>query len=114
MESASVDQTQDPRPDGPQRKPSTDGELARAHEQLKSAEEELARLDRLVSGLERGGLSPLIRQSPPIPQEGTGAARGDAAVDEAPKSEKPKPENQAHHPGLRRDRLMPRALVGLV
>ena len=31
-----------------------DGGLARAYDRIKSAEEDLARLDRLVSGMERG------------------------------------------------------------
>ncbi len=35
-----------------------DGGLARAYDQIKSAEQDLARLDRLVSGMERGSEAP--------------------------------------------------------
>ncbi|WP_245471499.1 hypothetical protein [Bradyrhizobium genosp. SA-3] len=59
MESASVPETNDPNPDSD--KPDTakpdearaDGGLTRAYDRIKSAEEDLARLDRLVSGMER-------------------------------------------------------------
>lgn len=88
MESASVPESHDPKPDdpnpddpmpdepkpddpqGPQR---ADGELTRAYERIKSANEELARLDRLVSGLERGDSPP-----PPAPPVDAGAERADA------------------------------------
>ncbi|MBR0828310.1 hypothetical protein JQ596_22500 [Bradyrhizobium manausense] len=110
MESASVPQTHDPKPDdpkpddlkpdpqGPQR---ADVELARAHERIKSANEELARLDRLVSGLERGS------DSPPIRQIKAAAERGDAP-------QAPAPERKARHQGLKGDRPMLRAFVGLL
>jgi chemotaxis protein histidine kinase CheA len=101
LESASVPQSHDPKPDGPQGTPSTDGELARAYQEIKSAGEDLARLDRMVSGLERGS------DSPPSRQEGAGAAP--AAADEAPA-----PENQARAPGRRWNRLMRPGLVGLL
>jgi hypothetical protein len=104
MESASVPQTDDPKPDDPHGTPRAGGELARAYERIKSAEGELARLDQLVSGLERGS------DSPPIRQEGAGAERRDAPVNEAPTSEK----NQARHPGPKANRPMLRALVGLL
>jgi hypothetical protein len=83
--------------------PRADGELARAYERIKSAGEDLTRLDRLVSGLERGGDSPKIRQ------EDAGAARSDAAVNETPA-----PENEARHPAPRRGRPMLRVLIGLL
>jgi hypothetical protein len=107
MESASVPQTDDPKPDEPQGTPHADGELGRAYERIKSAGEDLTRLDRLVSGLERGG------ESPPIRQEGAGAEPSGAIADEAPASEKPS-ENTAPRPGVTRGRPMLRALVGLL
>ncbi|WP_454628924.1 hypothetical protein [Bradyrhizobium cenepequi] len=96
-------QTHDPKPDDPQGMPRADGELARAYERIKSAHEDLARLDRLVSGMEPGG------DSPPIPQEGAGSERSDAAVNEAPS-----PENQARQPGPKANRPVLRVLVGLL
>lgn len=52
------------KPDGPR----ADGDLTRAYERIKSAEQDLARLDRLVSGMEHSG------DRPPIPQAKTAAA----------------------------------------
>jgi len=103
MESASVPQTHDPNPDEPHGPARRDGELSRAYERIKSAGEDLARLDRLVSGLERGS------DSEPIRQEDAGAAPPDAAVNEAPA-----PEKQAPHPGQGRGRLMRQGLVALL
>ena len=40
-----------------------DGGLARAYDQIKSAEQDLARLDRLVSGMERGNEAPRASQA---------------------------------------------------
>ncbi len=57
-------ETNDPKPDEPKPdepkpdEPRADGDLTRAYEQIKSAEEDLARLDRLVSGMERGNDGP--------------------------------------------------------
>ncbi|OAF05531.1 hypothetical protein AYJ54_01095 [Bradyrhizobium centrolobii] len=99
MEGASVPQTHDPKPD--EQRP--DGELTRAYERIKSAEEDLARLDRLVSGLERGS------DSPPPRQLNAGAERGDVPLDKAPA-----PESKARHQGLKGDGPMLRAFVGLV
>ncbi|MGY3614947.1 hypothetical protein [Bradyrhizobium sp. USDA 10063] len=96
-------QTDDPKPDEPHGMKPADGELARAYERIKSAEEDLARLDRMVAGLERGG------DSPPNQQKSAEAERRDAAVNEAPAS-----ENQAPPPGPRRGRPMLRVLVGLL
>jgi hypothetical protein len=98
-----VPQTHDPKPDDPQGTQRADVALAQAYERIKSADEELARLDRLVSGLERGS------DSPPIRQEGAAAERSDATVDKAPM-----PESNARHPGLRGKRLMGGGLVGLL
>lgn len=95
--------TNDPKPDEPQGTPRADGELARAYERIKSAGEDLTRLDRLVSGLERGG------DSPKIPEEDAGAARSEAAVNETPA-----PEDQGSHPAPRRGRPVLRVLVGLL
>ncbi|WGD48859.1 hypothetical protein QA641_24785 [Bradyrhizobium sp. CB1650] len=124
MEGASVPQTNDPKPDEPkpdepkpdepkpgEPKPDApkpderraDGELARAYERIKSAEEDLARLDRLVSGLERGS------DSPPAPQVKAGAQPGDTPADKAPAR-----ESKIRHQGLKGDRPMRRAFVGLL
>jgi hypothetical protein len=112
MEGASVPQTDDPKPDEP--KPDepqgvrrADRELSHAYDRIKSAEEELARLDRLVSGMERGG------DGPPIRQGGTGAEPGGATVNEAPASEKTS-ENKAPHPGAWRGRSRLLAFVGFL
>lgn len=103
-----VPKPDDPKPDGlkpddPKGTQRADVELARAHERLKSANEELARLDRLVSGLERGG------DRPPIPQVGAGAERGEAPLDRVPAR-----ESKVRHQGLKGDRPMLRAFVGLL
>jgi hypothetical protein len=108
MESASVPETHDPKPDGPkpddpQGPQRADVELARAYERIKSADEELARLDRVVSGMERGS------DSPPIRPEGAAAEPSGAPVDKAPP-----PESTARQPGLRGKRLMRGGLVGLL
>jgi hypothetical protein len=107
MEGASVPQTDAPKPDEPQGEKRADRELAHAYERIKSAEEELARLDRLVSGMERGG------DGPPIRQGGTGAEPSGATVNEAPASEKTS-ENKAPHPGVWRGRPMLLAFVGFL
>jgi hypothetical protein len=101
MESVSV--ADDPKPDESQGTPRADGDLARAYERIKSASEDLTRLDRLVSGLEHGS------DSPKIGQEDAGAARSNAAVNETPA-----PENQARQPAPRRGRPVLQALVSLL
>ncbi len=93
--------THDSKPDDPESTQRGDVELARAYERIKSADEELARLDRLVSGMERDS------DSQPISKEEARAGRSDATVDKAP-------ESIAHHPGLRGKRLMRGDLVGLL
>ncbi|OAF16529.1 hypothetical protein AXW67_12260 [Bradyrhizobium neotropicale] len=104
MESASVPETQDPKPDAPKPdEPRADGGLTRAYEQIKSAEEDLARLDQLVSGLERGS------DSPPPRQAEAAAERGEAPVEKAPAQ-----ESKVHHQGLKGDRPMLRAFLGLL
>jgi hypothetical protein len=98
-----VPQTHDPKQGDPHGMQRADESLTLAYERIKSASEELARLDRLVSGLERGGDRPSVRQ------EGAGAARSDAAVNAAPT-----PENPARHPRLKGSQLMLRGVIGLV
>jgi len=92
-----VPQTNDPKPDGQP----ADGELTRAYERIKSAEADLARLDRLVSGLERNS------GSPPTPQ--VRAEGGDIPLDKAPA-----PESEVRHRRLKAGRPKLRAFVGLL
>ncbi|MET4068605.1 putative coiled-coil protein SlyX [Bradyrhizobium sp. S3.2.6] len=75
-----------------------DGGLARAFDQIKSAEDDLARLDRLVSAMERGSEGPRASQA---------SAAAAAAEDKAP-------DSKLRDQGLKGDRPMLRALVGLV
>ena len=63
-------QTDDPKPDEPKGVKRADAGLASAYERIKTAKEDLARLDRFVAGMERGG------DGPPIRQMGTGAEPG--------------------------------------
>ncbi|WP_027542552.1 hypothetical protein [Bradyrhizobium sp. WSM2254] len=112
MERASVPDANEPKPDiqkPDSQKPDAhkpgevraDGGLARAYDQIKSAEEDLARLDRLVSGMEHGSESPRTSQ---------------ASVS-APAAEPPRdtaPYSKVRDQGLKGDRTMLRALVGLV
>jgi len=97
----------DPKPDEPQGVKRADAELAGAYERIKTAKEELARLDQLVSGMEHGNDRPPIRQRP------TGEEPGATPVTEAPPSQKTS-ENQTPDPGVRRRRPMLLALVGLL
>lgn len=97
----------DPKPDEPQGVKRADAGLTHAYDQIKSAEEELARLDRLVFGMERGS------DGPPIWRGTTGAESSGAAVNEAPASEKTS-ENKTPHPGVRPSRPMLLALVGFL
>ncbi|WP_445222444.1 hypothetical protein ACKWRH_20025 [Bradyrhizobium sp. Pa8] len=119
MERASVPEANDPKPDEPKSdgpkpegpkpegpKPDevrADGGLARAYDQIKSAEQDLARLDRLVSGMERGN-------------EGTRAPQASAGAKaaETPRDKAPPPDSKVGNQGLKGDRTMLRALVGLV
>jgi predicted nucleic acid-binding Zn-ribbon protein len=110
--------TNDPKPDESQGVKRADAELTSAHERIETAKEELARLDRLVSGMERG-------ERPSIQQTGTGAEPGGAAVSEAPPlqntSSHASPQvtssqnpsgNKAPRPGVKQGRPMLLALVG--
>lgn len=83
-----------------------DGGLARAYGQIKSAEEDLARLDRLVSGMERDSEGPRASHA----SVGATAASGNKAPTPDAKVPNPKLRDQ----GLKGDRTMMRALVGLV
>jgi hypothetical protein len=109
MEGASVPQTDDPKPDeskpdGSQGVKRADAGLTHAYEQIKSAEEDLARLDRLVSGMERGD-RPSVRPS------GTGAEPRGTPVSQTPPPRKTL-ENKILPPGERRGRAMLLAVVG--
>ncbi|UPT91842.1 hypothetical protein HAP41_0000026900 [Bradyrhizobium barranii subsp. apii] len=114
MERASVPEANDPKPDTDKpeaQKPEAakpdevraDGGLARAYDQIKSAEQDLARLDRLVSGMERGNEVPRASQ-----------ASAGAKAAEGPKDKVPAPVSKVGNQGLKGDRTMLRALVGLV
>lgn len=81
------------KPDGPR----ADGDLTRAYERIKSAEQDLARLDRLVSGMEHSS------DRPPIPQAKTAAApAADPAKDtSSPQGRIPDQRPKANRPMLR-------------
>ncbi|MCK1541764.1 hypothetical protein IVA98_03140 [Bradyrhizobium sp. 160] len=113
MESASVPETNDPSPDTHKPgadKPDTakpdearaDGGLARAYDRIKSAEEDLARLDRLVSGMERNSEG----------QRASHASLGATAA--ATSGNKAAPDAKVRDQGMKGDRTLVRALVGLV
>lgn len=101
-------QTNDPNPDAPKPDgskpdaakpdgPRADGDLTRAYERIKSAEQDLARLDRLVSGMEHGS------DRPPAPQANAGAAlAADPAKDtSSPQGRIPVQNPKANRPMLR-------------
>lgn len=100
-------QTDDPKPDEPQGVKRADAELAGAYERIKTAQEELARLDRVVLGMELSG------DGPPIRKAGTSAEPSDAPVSETLASQKTS-ESKAPHPAVRRGRPMLLALVGFL
>jgi hypothetical protein len=113
MESASVPETDDPKPDSqqPDASKSNDGPnegradvgLVRALGQIKSAEQDLARLDRLVSGMEHSG------ERPQASQPST-----DAKAAETPDDNAPAPGSTVRNRGLKGNRPMLRALLILV
>src|SRR5262249_21540665 len=74
-------------------------------ERIKTAQDDLARLDRLVSGMERDGDRPSMRQG------GTGAKPGSTPVSEALVSQKTS-ENEAPRPAVMRSRPLLLALAG--
>ncbi|MET4799199.1 putative coiled-coil protein SlyX [Bradyrhizobium sp. LB11.1] len=95
-----------------------DGGLARAFNQIKSAEQDLARLDRLVSGMEHGNDSPRVSQASVGAKtaettEGK-APEGKAPEDKTPGDKAPPPDSKVRAQGLKGDRPMLRALVILV
>lgn len=105
-------QTNDPKPDDPKpddpkpdaSKPDgqrADGDLTRAYERIKSAEQDLARLDRLVSGMEHDG-SPTPR------------IRAGAAPAAAPAKDAPSPQGKIPDHSPKADRPMLRAVVILL
>lgn len=104
MPNTDAPKTDDPKPDEQTGVKRADAELAGAYERIKTAKEELARLDLLVSGMERG-------DGPPIRRGGTGAEPGGAAVSEGAPSQNTS-DNKAPDPGVRRGRPMLLALVG--
>nr|WP_249798929.1 MULTISPECIES: hypothetical protein [unclassified Bradyrhizobium] len=123
-ESASVPETNDPKPDD--HKPDApkpdapkpeaeraDGGLARAYDRIKSAEQDLARLDRLVSGMERGNEGPRVSRAS-AGAETVQTPKDKIPEDKAPKAAAPAPDGKVHAQGLKGDRPMRRALVGLV
>ena len=95
-----------------------DGGLARAFDQIKSAEADLARLDRLVSGMEHGNDRPRVSQA----SAGAKAAKtpedktpeNKTPENKTPKDKAPPPDSKVRAQGLRGDRPMLRALVILV
>jgi hypothetical protein len=117
MEGASVPNVDDtkpdaPKPDGakpddPQGAKRADGALSHAYAGIKNAQEELARLDQVVSRMERGDDARSIRQN------GTGVEPGGAPVSEAPAPPKTT-ESKVPPPAERRGRPMLLALVGFL
>lgn len=87
------------RPDGQR----ADGDLTRAYERIKSAEQDLARLDRLVSGMEHSS------DRPPIPQ-----AKTTAAPDAEPAKATSSPQGRIPVQSPKANRPMLRAVVILL
>lgn len=97
-------ESNDPKPGDP--KPAgqrADGDLTRAYERIKSAEQDLARLDRLVSGMEHAG------DGPPTPQATTSTA-----PDADPSKETSSPQGKVRDQSPKGNRPMLRALVILL
>ena len=119
MESASVPDTNDPKPDTSKPdapKPEetrAEGGLARAYDRIKSAEQDLARLDRLVSGMERDSEGQRASRTSATPT--AAATPGDGPPKPGAKVPSPNvPNTGVRDPGLRNDPAMMRALVILV
>jgi len=110
-----VPNTDTPKPDEPkpdESKPAepqgverAEAEVASAYGQIKNAQEDLARLDRLVSGMERGDL--------PTRPSGAGAEPGGTAVIVAPPSPNTPPSKAAYF-GVERRRAVLLALAGFL
>ncbi len=99
--------TDGPKPDEPQSAKRAGGELSHALEGIKTAQEELARLDRVVSRMERGDDVRAIRQ------KGTGVESAGASAGETPVPQK-RLESRLQPPAERRSRPMLLALVGFL
>lgn len=94
----------DPKPDAPKPDgPRADGDLTRAYEQIKSAEEDLARLDRLVSGMESGSDGPSTSQS-----------KVSAGPDDDPPEKPSSPQSKVHQESPKENRPIVWAFVGLL
>ncbi|MBB4421998.1 flagellar motility protein MotE (MotC chaperone) [Bradyrhizobium sp. CIR48] len=101
------------KPDAPKPDEARDSGFAQAYDRIKSAEQDLARLDRLVSGMERESESPRASRASAAP-----------AAAATPGDEAPKPDARVPSPyvpntggrdrGLKKDPAMMRALVILV
>lgn len=103
-----------PKPDAPKSDAGrADGGLARAYDRIKSAEQDLARLDRLVSGMERGNEGPRVSRAS-AGAEAVQPPKDKAPEDKTPKAAAPPPTSTVRTQGLKADRPMLRALVGLV
>jgi len=109
----------DPRPDAAKSDPGKSdeahagGALARAYDRIKSAEEDLARLDQLVSGMERSNETPRPSQAN-TGAEAVKSPEKKPSEDKTPGHKAPLPDGRVRDQGPRRDRTMIRALVGLV
>jgi len=128
IESASVPETNDPKPDDHKpadREPDApkpdagraDGGLARAYGQIKSAEEDLARLDRLVSGMERGSEGPRASRASAGAEAAKTFQEDKTSEGKTPEDKTPKdaaPDRKVRDQGLNGNRTMRRALIGLV
>jgi hypothetical protein len=121
MERASVPEADNPKPETQEPgapKPNearADGGLARAYDQIKSAEQDLARLDRLVSGMEHGNDRPRVSQA----SAGAGVApENKTPENKTPENKTPRdkapPDSKVRAQGLKKDQPMLRALVILV
>nr|WP_249811332.1 hypothetical protein [Bradyrhizobium sp. 149] len=139
IESASVPEANDPKPDHQKpdhqkpddQKPDApkpdavraDGGLARAYDKIKSAEEDLARLDRMVSGMERGSERPRASRAS-AGAEAAKTSEGKAPENKSPEDKTPEegpskhnapaPNSKPREQDLKEGRPMLRALIGLV
>lgn len=102
------------KPDAPKPEETrAEGGLARAYDRIKSAEQDLARLDRLVSGMERDSEGQRASRASAIPT--AAATPGDGLPKPDAKVPSPNvPNTGVRDPGLRKDPAMMRALVILV
>jgi len=85
-----------------------EGGLARAYDRIKSAEQDLARLDRLVSGMEHDS------EARPAPHADPGVTAAATSANEAPPLVTEVLKAGVRDQGVKGHRTMVRALVGLV